>query len=153
VKGLSEEEGQNFAVSAHYATKRDVEAVANFLGGCGAGRLYVGLEPNGDIKPCVFFPTNRDNIFGNVLEDDFEYIWNNNEFLCKLRTREELECYEVDGRIIGCGNCDNKYIFGGYRARAYSSFSGNLNAPDIGCINNEELWKSVTVPFVAAQLA
>jgi MoaA/NifB/PqqE/SkfB family radical SAM enzyme len=55
VKGLSEEEGQNFAVSAHYATKRDVEAVANFLGGCGAGRLYVGLEPNGDIKPCVFF--------------------------------------------------------------------------------------------------
>jgi radical SAM protein with 4Fe4S-binding SPASM domain len=149
VKGLSEDEGQKFVVSAHYAAKKGVEAVTNFLGECGAGRLYVALEPNGDIKPCVFFPTNRDAVFGNVLEDDLEYIWNNNEFLYKLRTREELECYEVDRQTIECGNCDNKYICGGCRARAYSYFSGNLNAPDIGCVNNEELWKSVTRPFVA----
>jgi radical SAM protein with 4Fe4S-binding SPASM domain len=150
VKSLSEEEGQNFTVTAHYAAQRGVEAVANFLGGCGAGRLYVGLEPNGDIKPCVFFPTNRDTIFGNIVKDNFEYIWNNNQFLWKLRTREGLKCYEVDGRKIGCGNCNNKYICGGCRARAYSYFSGNLDAPDVGCIKNEELWKSVARPLTTA---
>lgn len=150
VKSLSQDKGQNFTVTAHYAAKRGVEAVANFLGGCGAGRLYIGLEPNGDIKPCVFFPTNRETVFGNVLEDNFEYIWNNNKFLWKLRTREELECYEMDGRLIGCGNCNNKYICGGCRARAYNYFSGNLNAPDIGCIKNEELWKNVTRSFITA---
>jgi radical SAM protein with 4Fe4S-binding SPASM domain len=143
VKRLAREEGYDFTVSAHYAAKKGVENVANFLGGCGAGRLYVGLEPNGDIKPCVFFPTNKDTILGNILEDDFEYIWDNNELLWKLRTREKLESYEINGQTIGCGNCADKYICGGCRARAYDYFNGDLNAPDIGCIDNEELWKKV----------
>jgi len=141
VKRLAKEEGQNFTVSAHYAAKKGVENVANFLGGCGTGRLYVGLEPNGDVKPCVFFPTNENTIIGNILEDDFEHIWDNNALLWKLRTREKLESYEINGQTIGCGNCEDKYICGGCRARAYGYFNGNLNAPDIGCIDNEELWK------------
>ncbi|MDH5636402.1 MAG: radical SAM protein [Candidatus Bathyarchaeota archaeon] len=144
VKRLANEKGHDFTVSAHYAAKKGVENVANFLGGCGIGRLYVGLEPNGDIKPCVFFPTNEDTILGNVLEDDFEYIWDNSKLLWSLRTREKLESYEVNGQTIGCGKCEDKYICGGCRARAYSYFNGNLNAPDIGCIDNEELWKKVT---------
>ena len=144
VKRLAEEEGHNFTVSAHYAAKKGVENVANFLGGCGTGRLYVGLEPNGDIKPCVFFPTNKDTTLGNILEDDFEEIWDNNNLLWKLRTREKLETYEINGRTVGCGKCQDKYICGGCRARAYSYFDGNINAPDIGCIDNEELWKKTT---------
>jgi MoaA/NifB/PqqE/SkfB family radical SAM enzyme len=64
----------------------------------------------------------RDAVFGNVLEDDFEYNRNNSIFLWKLRTGEELECFRVDGRIIGCGNCDKKYIYGGCKARAYGYF-------------------------------
>ena len=141
VKRLAEEEGHDFTVSAHYAAKKGVENVANFLGGCGTGRLYVGLEPNGDIKPCVFFPTNKDTTLGNILEDDFEYIWDNNKLLWMLRAREKLESYEISGQTIGCGNCEDKYICGSCRARAYSYFNGNLNAPDIGCIDNEEIWK------------
>ena len=141
VKRLAEEEGYYFTVSAHYAAKKGVENVANFLGGCGTGRLCVGFEPNGDVKPCVFFPTNENTIIGNILEDDFEHIWDNNALLWKLRTREKLESYEMNGQTIGCGNCEDKYICGGCRARAYSYFNGNLNAPDIGCIDNEELWK------------
>ena len=143
VKRLAGEEGYDFTVSAHYAAKKGVENVANFLGGCGAGRLYAGLEPNGDIKPCVFFPTNKDTILGNILEDDFEYVWDNNELLWKLRTREKLESYRINGQTIGCGNCEDKYICGGCRARAYGYFNGNLNAPDVGCIDNKELWKKV----------
>jgi len=147
VKRLAEEEGYYFTVSAHYAAKKGVENVANFLGGCGTGRLYVGLEPNGDIKPCVFFPTNENTIIGNILEDDFEHIWDNNKLLWKLRTREKLESYEINGQTIGCGNCEDKYICGGCRARAYGYFNGDLNAPDIGCIDNEEIWKKLQNRF------
>ncbi len=143
VKRLAAEKGHDLTVSAHYAAKKGIEAVANFLGGCGTGRLYVGLEPNGDIKPCVFFPTNEDTILGNILNDNFEYIWDNNSLLWRLRTREKLETYRINGQTIGCGKCEDKYICGGCRARAYGYFNGNLNASDIGCIDNKELWNKV----------
>jgi len=144
VKRLSGEKGYDFTVSAHYAAKKGVENVANFLGGCGAGRLYIGLEPNGDIKPCVFFPTNENTVLGNILKDDLEYIWDKSEMLWELRTRENLENYEINGKTIGCGNCKDKYICGGCRARSYGYFNGNLSGPDIGCIDNEEIWRNVT---------
>jgi len=144
VKKISREKGHDYAVSAHYAAIKGVEVVANFLGGCGAGRLYMALEPNGDIKPCVFFPTNKDTVIGNILKDDIENIWDNNPILWKLRTREKLETYKINGQTIGCGKCEDKYICGGCRARSYGYFDGNLNASDIGCIDNEELWKEIT---------
>jgi radical SAM protein with 4Fe4S-binding SPASM domain len=142
-KRLSEKAGDKFLVEAHYAAKRGVESVANFLGGCGVGRLYCCLEPNGDVKPCVFFPTNKENVLGNILKDDFEEIWDNHPLLWKLRTREKLEDYIVDGQTVGCGSCPDKYICGGCRARAYSYFDGNVNSPDIGCIHNKPLWEKL----------
>ncbi len=141
---LSEKHGEKFMVEAHYAAKQGVENVANFLGGCGAGRLYCAIEPNGDIKPCVFFPTNKDTVLGNILSDNFEEIWDSHPLLWKIRTREELEDYLVDGRKVGCGSCPDKYICGGCRARAYSYFDGNVMAPDIGCIHNKPLWQRIT---------
>jgi len=141
-KELSQRSGEKFMVEAHYAAKKGIESVANFLGGCGAGRLYCCLEPNGDIKPCVFFPTNRDTVLGNLLENRFEEIWDNHPFLWKLRVREKLEDYVVNGKRVGCGSCPDKYICGGCRARAYSYFNGNVKTPDIGCIHNKPLWKN-----------
>ena len=140
---LSRQKGEKFMVEAHYAAKKGVENVANFLGGCGAGRLYCAIEPNGDIKPCVFFPTNKETVLGNILKDDFEEIWDNHPLLWKLRIRENLKTYEVNGKIVGCGACPDKYICGGCRARAYSYFNGDVTAADIGCIKNEELWKEI----------
>jgi radical SAM protein with 4Fe4S-binding SPASM domain len=144
VKRIAKEKRQNFAVSAHYAAMKGVENVANFLGGCGAGRLYMCLEPNGDIKPCVFFPTNKETVRGNIIKDDLEYIWDHDEMFWKLRTRENLKSFEVEGRLIGCGSCEDKYICGGCRARSYSYFNGDLDGPDIGCIDNKEIWERVT---------
>ncbi len=144
VKKLSDEIGEDFAVSAHYAAKKGVENVANFLGGCGAGRLYIALEPNGDLKPCVFFPTNEETVFGNILQDDFEKLWDNNEMLWQLRSRETLESYRIGGETVGCGSCKDKYICGGCRARSYSYFDGKLTAADIGCVENERIWKKIT---------
>jgi radical SAM protein with 4Fe4S-binding SPASM domain len=140
---LSKRFGEKFMVEAHYAAKKGVENVANFLGGCGAGRLYCCLEPNGDIKPCVFFPTNKNTVLGNILKDNFEEIWDKHPLLWKLRIRENLEDYIVDGKRVGCGSCPDKYICGGCRARAYSYFNGNVDTPDIGCIHNKPLWEKM----------
>jgi radical SAM protein with 4Fe4S-binding SPASM domain len=142
-KELSEKCGEKFMVEAHYAAKKGIENLANFLGGCGAGRLYCCLEPNGDIKPCVFFPTNKNTVLGNILKDNFEEIWDNHPLLWELRVREHLQDYIVDGRTVGCGSCPDKYICGGCRARAYSYFNGNVNAPDIGCVHNKPLWEKI----------
>ncbi|MEM3055533.1 MAG: radical SAM protein, partial [Candidatus Bathyarchaeia archaeon] len=142
-KELSQQKGQKFMVEAHYAAKKGVENVANFLGGCGAGRLYCAIEPNGDIKPCVFLPTDKDTVIGNMLKDNFEEIWDNNPLLWQLRVREKLETYIVNGKEVGCGNCPDKYICGGCRARAYGYFNGNVKAPDIGCIHNKPLWEKI----------
>lgn len=101
------------------------------------------LEPNGDMKPCVFFGTNQNTVLGNILEDDIEQVWDTHPFLWKLRSRERLEDYNVDGQVVGCGKCKDRYTCGGCRARAFSYFDGDLNAPDIGCIDNESLWKKV----------
>ncbi|MBX5326430.1 MAG: radical SAM protein [Candidatus Bathyarchaeia archaeon] len=143
VKRIVKEHGERFAVSAHYATKRGVENVANFLGGCGGGRLYMCLEPNGDMKPCVFFATGKHTVLGNILKDNFERVWDTHPFLWKMRSRENLETYNVGGRIVGCGNCKDKYICGGCRARAFSYFNGDVDAPDVGCIDNEALWEKI----------
>ncbi|MEM3703441.1 MAG: radical SAM protein [Candidatus Bathyarchaeia archaeon] len=142
-KELSKQFGQKFMVEAHYAAKKGVENVANFLGGCGAGRLYCAIEPNGGIKPCVFFPTNKSTVLGNILKNDFEGIWDNNDLLWQLRIREGLETYLVKGKAVGCGVCPDKYICGGCRARAYSYFNGNVKAPDIGCTHNKLLWEKI----------
>jgi len=146
-KELSQRYGEKFMVEAHYAAKKGVENAANFLGGCGAGRLYCAVEPNGDIKPCVFLPTNKDTVLGNILKDDFEEIWDNHPLLWKLRIREDLEDYTVDEKRVGCASCPDKYICGGCRARAYSYFNGNVNAPDIGCTHNKPLWEKIARAF------
>jgi len=142
-KEISQQKGQKFIVEAHYAAKKGVENVANFLGGCGAGRLYCAVEPDGDIKPCVFLPTDNKTVIGNMLKDNFEEIWDNDPLLWQLRTRENLETYVVDTKEVGCGSCPDKYICGGCRARAYSYFDGNAKAPDIGCVRNKPLWEKI----------
>jgi radical SAM protein with 4Fe4S-binding SPASM domain len=140
-KELSRMHGEKFMVEAHYATQKGVENAANFLGGCGAGRLYCCLEPNGDLKPCVFFPTNKNTVLGNILRDDFEEMWDKNPLLWQLRIRENLQDYVVNGKEMGCGTCPDQYICGGCRARAYSYFDGNVKKPDIGCIHNKPIWE------------
>ncbi|UCH32130.1 MAG: radical SAM protein [Candidatus Bathyarchaeota archaeon] len=144
VKKIAKEKSEEFAVSAHYAAMKGVENIANFLGGCGAGRLYMCLEPNGDIKPCVFFSTNINTIRGNIVRDNLEDIWDHDEMFWKLRTRERLKSFDVGGHSVGCGNCEDKYICGGCRARSYSYFNGDLDGPDVGCIDNKEIWDRIT---------
>jgi radical SAM protein with 4Fe4S-binding SPASM domain len=104
--------------------------LSEFIGGCGAGRFYCALDPDGTITPCVFFPLP----VGNIREDDFEEIWDNHPVFWDLRNREKLKGH--------CGECEFKYVCGGCRARGYGYF-GDYLAPDPGCINNRFAWENL----------
>ncbi|HDD57115.1 MAG TPA: SPASM domain-containing protein, partial [Thermoplasmatales archaeon] len=105
-----------------------VKALTEFIGGCGAGRIYCSIEHNGDIQPCVFIPIK----VGNVLKDGFVNVWKNSEVMRMLRDR--------DASDYACNSCSFRYICGGCRARAYAYF-GDLKAPDPGCILKKEDWE------------
>ncbi|HHH79885.1 MAG TPA: radical SAM protein, partial [Thermoplasmatales archaeon] len=102
--------------------------LAEFIGGCGAGRFYVAMRANGDLQPCVFFPLK----LGNILEDDFEDLWKNNSILKELRNKDILKG--------SCGTCPYRYYCGGCRARAYG-YTGDYLSPDPGCIYNKEVYE------------
>lgn len=108
--------------------------LAEFIGGCGAGRFYFAIKANGDVTPCVFFPL----VVGNVRVDDLEELWKKNEVFEDLRNKDKLE---------GCGSCDYRYVCGGCRARAYNYF-GNYLKPDPGCIRNKALWREIAEALV-----
>jgi radical SAM protein with 4Fe4S-binding SPASM domain len=99
--------------------------LADFLGGCGAGRLYCGIQWNGDITPCVFLPL----VVGNY-RDGFLRVWQENSVLEALRDRDDPE--------YACSGCDYRYICGGCRARAYGYF-GDIKEMDPGCFIRKNL--------------
>jgi len=108
--------------------------LADFIGGCGAGRFYICLEPNGDIYPCVFFPHEEATKVGNLFKDDFERIWRHSKLFWDIREKDKLKA--------NCGNCQYRYTCGGCRARAYSYFK-DVFAPDPGCVLNKEAWQKI----------
>jgi len=108
--------------------------LADFIGGCGAGRFYLSLEPNGDIYPCVFFPHEESMKVGNLFQDNFERIWRHSKLFWTIRDKDKLK--------ENCGSCQYRYTCGGCRARAYNYFKDVL-APDPGCIRNKEFWSKL----------
>ena len=106
--------------------------VAKYLGGCGAGRTYVCIQPEGTITPCVYMPQ---RVLGNIRDRSFVDIFHNNEFADVLCDRED--------RTHHCQVCEFKYYCGGCRARADAYF-GELNAGDPGCILNSKHWDALT---------
>ncbi|MEM2909758.1 MAG: radical SAM protein [Nitrososphaerota archaeon] len=108
--------------TTHYANIPGITpGVAEFIGGCGAGRVYAAISPEGDVQPCVFMPIK----LGNLRHEKFEEIWLNSSILNELRDRSKLK--------DGCGTCLYKFVCGGCRARAYGYF-GDYLMPDPGCI-------------------
>jgi radical SAM protein with 4Fe4S-binding SPASM domain len=105
--------------------------LADFVGGCGTGRLYLAMEPNGDIKPCVFIPIK----IGNVKETDFRKMWMENRSLKEIRDRKKF--------IGHCAVCEFRASCGGCRARSYGYY-GDLVHADPGCMLNVKDWEKIT---------
>jgi radical SAM protein with 4Fe4S-binding SPASM domain len=107
-----------------------VGLLAEYIGGCGAGRMYSAIQPNGIVTPCVFLPIP----VGDLRSELFIDIWKNAEVMQSLRVRHDLKGH--------CGSCDYRNICGGCRARAYAYFN-DIKAPDIGCINNVQAYNEL----------
>jgi radical SAM protein with 4Fe4S-binding SPASM domain len=113
---------------AHMQTakiSRKAAILADFIGGCGAGRLYCSLSPQGDIHPCVFLPIK----VGNVKNEKIEDVWLNSRIFNALRDRSNLKG--------SCVKCHYKYVCGGCRARALV-YNNDVLSSDPGCILTEK---------------
>ncbi len=115
--------GGKYVAPTHFAVSKDpaLKALAEFIGGCGAGRIYAAIQPNGDVTPCVFMPI----VVGNVREKPFKQIWDETPLFQKLRDKNNLS--------QPCKSCPYRNVCGGCRARAYAYFNDPLG-PDPGCI-------------------
>ena len=120
---LQESGGRRVSPTHFYTASSDwdLRILAEFIGGCGAGRLYCALQPNGDVTPCVFMP---DVVVGNLREEGLLDIWHGSRVMRRLRDRELLKG--------DCGTCGYRYVCGGCRARA-RAYTGDLMASDPGC--------------------
>ena len=112
--------------------------VAKYLGGCGAGRTYVCIEPNGDVTPCVYLPH---RVMGNLASGELETIFRNGYYdLLNDRTR----------RSHHCGACEFASFCGGCRARSDAYF-GRLDAGDPGCVLNQKCWDELVASGVVVE--
>jgi len=111
--------------------------VAKYLGGCGAGRTYICIEPAGNVTPCVYLPH---RVMGNLWERPLREIFRESVFWDILNDR--------DCRLHHCEVCTFKPYCGGCRARADAYF-GQLHAGDPGCIFNDKHWQALVDQGVA----
>jgi len=127
------------AACSHAGSGSGVKArvVAKYLGGCGAGRTYVCIEPNGNVTPCVYLPH---RVMGNLRQAPLMEIYRSSVFWDILNDR--------DHRLHHCEVCAFKNYCGGCRARADAYF-GQLHAGDPGCIFNNKHWAKLVTDGVA----
>jgi len=132
VESLGKNASQYFVESpTHFSMIRDqgkTDVPLHAIKGCGAGRLFCCIQPNGDVTPCMFIPS---WVIGNLREESFEAIWEKMIAQRCFTDRESLE--------DNCGKCSYRYVCGGCRARAIK-YSDKPMGSDTGCIYNLDKW-------------
>jgi radical SAM protein with 4Fe4S-binding SPASM domain len=135
--GAALEDGRTSCSHAGAGSGVKARVVAKYLGGCGAGRTYVCIEPAGDVTPCVYMPH---RVMGNLRSRRLEDIFRQSVFWDILNDR--------DHRLHHCEVCAFKQYCGGCRARADAYF-GHLHAGDPGCVFNRRHWDDLVASGVA----
>jgi radical SAM protein with 4Fe4S-binding SPASM domain len=130
-------EGRTAASHAGSGAGLKARVLAKYLGGCGAGRCYNAIEPNGDVTPCVYLPH---RVLGNVRQRPLLEIFRENKFW-------EITC-DRSRRLSHCEVCKFKAYCGGCLARS-DAYYGVLNAGDPGCLFNEKHWEELVRQGVA----
>ncbi|MGQ9747270.1 MAG: radical SAM protein [Candidatus Caldatribacteriaceae bacterium] len=125
-----EKNSQGLVITGHYSVSEGTLARvgAEYVGGCGAGRAYCAVQPDGTVTPCVFMPIP----VGKLNQESFEKIWKESPVMQELRDRKLYKPH--------CGICEYRSVCGGCRARAYAYFSDYLG-PDPGCKLNQNFWE------------
>jgi radical SAM protein with 4Fe4S-binding SPASM domain len=82
--------------------------------GCAAGWGLIYVKPQGEVWPCPFVPVSGGNIRITALKD----IHQKSAIFMQLSQRDNLK-----GK---CGKCENRYICGGCRGKAYAAFGDAL---------------------------
>ncbi len=101
--------------------------LSRYIGGCGAGRCYCAIQPDGAVTPCVYISSLN---VGSLREQPLAHIWGC-ELFAILSDRSR--------RGDHCPICDYSSYCGGCRARSYA-YTGDITAGDPGCIFNSHLW-------------
>ncbi len=128
-----EQDAHELVPLAHTGPNRakNLQVLTDMVGGCGMGRAYMALQPEGIITPCVYMP---DINLGDIKENRILDVWHNSEVLSRLAPRNTLQEY--------CGVCGHREVCGGCRARAYAYFD-DLEAPDPGCKRNARAFEKM----------
>jgi radical SAM protein with 4Fe4S-binding SPASM domain len=100
--------GNNIGYFGPYESVLRGEMSRGHLEPCGAGRVTLGIEANGDIKGCPSLPS-ADYVGGNVRERPLREIWERAEALrfTRGRTVDDLRgycrsCYYAEDCLGGC---------------------------------------------------
>jgi radical SAM protein with 4Fe4S-binding SPASM domain len=112
------------------AAGRAARVLARYIGGCGAGRCYCAIEPDGTVTPCVYM---RSAPVGSLRDRSLADIWHNDLFAL-LSDRSK--------RTGACATCGYRAACGGCRARALI-YTGDPTASDPGCVRNLALWRAL----------
>jgi len=136
---LASAEAEGLVSCSHAGNAQGVKArvVAKYLGGCGAGRTYACLQPNGDVTPCVYLPG---RVMGNVRRagaGGLAGVFRGSPWWDLFCQREE--------RQGNCGVCEYRHYCGGCRARS-DAYYNRLDHSDPGCIRNVEQWERLAAP-------
>lgn len=123
---------EGFMATAHGGKGKGKQAkvLSKYIGGCGAGRCYCCVQPNGKVTPCVYMAAPE---VGDLKRQKLLEVWDNPLFAL-LSNRED--------RSDHCVVCDFRAYCGGCRARALS-YLDDLQAGDPGCIYNQHVWDEV----------
>jgi radical SAM protein with 4Fe4S-binding SPASM domain len=100
--------GNNVGYFGPYESTLRAHYPGKHAGSCGAGRLTIGLEANGDVKGCPSLPS-ADYVGGNVRDHALRDIWERAEPLRFTRERTVAElwghcrsCYYAEACLGGC---------------------------------------------------
>jgi len=115
--------------TGHAGTGRGAQTIvlSRYVGGCGAGRCYCAIQPNGDITPCVYIPTLK---VGSLRQQSLAEIWECHLFRVLSDRRDRRD---------HCSACTDRSYCGGCRARAFA-YLDDIRAGDPGCRHNKDLW-------------
>jgi len=109
---------------------RQAKVLSRYIGGCGAGRCYCCVEPEGKVTPCVYMSS---EVIGDLKRQSLMEIWQDPRF--------DIYSHRED-RGDHCAVCDYRAYCGGCRARALS-YLEDATGGDPGCVYNQHAWDEV----------